>query len=167
MAIRMDERIFDTDYIVREAIDDILGKVETREKLIESARDLAEKRKEENHASVVKNFETLMVDFLRFYQPLLERIKRYEGTLHDSISELKTHLSSTKSMFQVTKSIEGVTPKAEELDREITQLERTIQNKTTTGDRIKKLFEKTKPYQSEASSSTETDAEKAIHHRRK
>ncbi len=162
----MDERIFDPDYIVREAIDDILGKVETREKLIESARDLAEKRKEEGHISVVKNFETLMVDFLRFYQPLLERIKRYEGTLHESISELKSHLAGTKSMFQVTKGIEGVNPKSEELNREITQIERTIQSKATTVDRIKKLFEKTKPYQSEASSQA-NDEERATHHRRK
>jgi uncharacterized coiled-coil DUF342 family protein len=162
----MDERIFDQDYIVREAIDDILSKVETREKLINSARDLAEKRKEENHVSVIKNFETLMVDFLHFYQPLLERIKRYEGTLHESISEQKSHLASTKSMLQVTKGIEGVTPKAEELDREITQLERTIQNKTTTIDRIKKLFEKTKPYQSEASAA-EAYEDRTVRHKRK
>jgi uncharacterized coiled-coil DUF342 family protein len=162
----LDGRIFDPDYIVREAIDDILGKVETREKLITSARDLAEKRKEESQVSVVRNFETLMVDFLRFYQPLLDRIRRYEGTLHDSISETKTHLSSTKSMLQVTKNIEGTTPKSEELDREVTHLERSIQGKTTTVDRIKKLFEKIKPYESEASNPS-TDEDRTAHHRHK
>lgn len=161
----MDGRIFDQDYIVREAVDDVLSKVETREKLIESARDMADKRKEENHAVVIKNFEGLMVDFLHFYQPLFEKIRRHEGTLQDSITELKAHLSSTKSMLQVTKTIEGDTPKAEELDREITGLERNIQNKSTTIERIKKLFEKTKRYQSESSNS-ETDEEKTLHRRR-
>lgn len=162
----MDGRIFDQDYIVREAVDDVLNKVETREKLIESARDMAEKRKEDNHVTVIKNFEALMVDFLHFYQPLLEKIKRHEGTLQESISDLKSHLSSTKSMLQVTKTIEGDTPKAEELDREISGLERSIQNKTTTADRIKKLFEKTKRYQSEGSAS-QTEEDKTLSHRRR
>jgi chromosome segregation ATPase len=162
----LDEHVFDPDYIVREAIDDILSKVETREKLIDSARELAEKRKDESHVSVVKNFETLMVDFLHFYQPLIERIKRYEGTLHDSLTDLKSHLASTKSMLQVTKGIEGVTAKSEDLDREITHIEKTIQSKTTTIDRIKKLFEKTKPYQSEASASEANLDKTTAHHRR-
>jgi predicted RNase H-like nuclease (RuvC/YqgF family) len=161
----MDGRIFDQDYIVREAVDDVLSKVETREKLIESARDMADKRKEENHSIVIKNFEGLMVDFLHFYQPLFEKIKRYEGTLQDSIGELKAHLSSTKSMLQVTKTIEGDTPKAEELDREITGLERSIQNKATTIERIKKLFEKTKRYQADASTA-ESEEDKTAHRRR-
>jgi predicted RNase H-like nuclease (RuvC/YqgF family) len=161
----MDGRIFDQDYIVREAVDDVLSKVETREKLIESARDMADKKKEENHSLVIKNFEGLMVDFLHFYQPLFEKIKRYEGTLQDSISELKAHLSSTKSMLQVTKTIEGDTPKVEELDREITGLERSIQNKATTIERIKKLFEKTKRYQTDASNS-ESEDDKTAHRRR-
>ena len=163
---RLDEHIFDPDYIVREAIDDILSKVETREKLISSAREISEKRKDESHVSVVKSFETLMVDFLHFYQPLIERIKRYEGTLHESINDLKTHLASTKSMLQVTKGIEGVTSKSEDLDREINHLEKTIQSKSTTIDRIKKLFEKTKPYQAEASASETGSERTAPHHRR-
>ncbi len=162
----MDGRsIFDQDYIVREAVDDVLSKVETREKLIDSARDMADKRKEENHAAVIKNFEGLMVDFLHFYQPLFEKIRRYEGTLQDSITELKAHLSSTKSMLQVTKTIEGDTPKAEELDREISGLERSIQTKSTTVDRIKKLFEKTKRYQADTSNS-ESDEDKISHRHR-
>ena len=161
----MDGRIFDTDYIVREAVDDVLNKVETREKLIESARDMADKRKEENHASVVRHFEGLMVDFLHFYQPLFEKIKRHESTLAESVSELKAQLSSTKSMLQVTKTIEGDTPKAEELDREISGLEKSIQTKSSTIDKIKKLFEKTKRYQSESSAS-EDDQDKASHRHR-
>ena len=161
----MDGRIFDQDYIVREAVDDVLGKVETREKLIASARDMADKRKEENQAVVIKNFEALMVDFLHFYQPLFEKIRRYEGTLQDSITDLKAHLSSTKSMLQVTKTIEGDTPKAEELDREISGLERSIQNKITTIERIKKLFEKTKRYQTETSNN-ESDEDKISHRHR-
>lgn len=156
----MDGRIFDTDYIVREAVDDVLNKVETREKLIDSARDMADKRKEENHASVVRHFEGLMVDFLHFYQPLFEKIKRHEGSLQESVSDLRAQLSSTKSMLQVTKTIEGDTPKAEELDREISGLEKSIQTKSSTIDKIKKLFEKTKRYQSEASAS-EADEDKA------
>ncbi len=162
--------MFDQDYIVREATDDLLSKVETREKLILNAKDLAEKRKEESHASVIRNFENLMADFLHFYQPMLERIKRHEGTLHESVSELKTRLSSTKSMLQVTKSIEGATGKSDELEREISHLEKSIQTKDTTIDRIKKLFEKTKPYLSESSiseSSPSSDTERTLRHRRR
>ncbi len=162
----MDGRIFDQDYIVREAVDDVLGKVETREKLIDSARDMAEKRREENHATVVKHFEALMEDFLHFYQPLLEKIKRHEGTLQESVTELKAQLSSTKSMLQVTKTIEGDTPKAEELDREINGLEKNIASKSTTIDKIKKLFEKTKRYQSDGSSPSNDEEEKTLHRRR-
>lgn len=161
----MDGRIFDADYIVREAVDDVLNKVETREKLIGSARDMADKRKEENNASVVRHFEGLMVDFIHFYQPLFEKIKRHESTLQESVSELRAQLSSTKSMLQVTKTIEGDTPKAEELDREISGLEKSIQAKSTTIDKIKKLFEKTKRYQSETLAS-EDDQEKTSHRRR-
>ena len=160
----MDGRIFDTDYIVREAVDDVLNKVETREKLIDSARDMADKRKEESNVSVIRHFEGLMVDFIHFYQPLFEKIKRHESTLQESVSELKAQLSSTKSMLQVTKTIEGDTPKAEELDREISGLEKSIQTKSSTIDKIKKLFEKTKRYQSEASAS-EVDQEKTHRHR--
>jgi len=162
----LDGRIFDTDYIVREAVDDVLNKVETREKLIESARDMADKRKEENQGSVVRHFEGLMVDFVHFYQPLFEKIKRHEGTLQESVSELKAQLSSTKSMLQVTKTIEGDTPKAEELDREINGLEKSIQTKSSTIDKIKKLFEKTKRYQSETASASEDDEEKTARRRR-
>ena len=67
-------------------------------------------------------------------------------------------------MLQVTKTIEGDTTKAEELDREITGLERTLQSKTTTVDRIKKLFEKTKRYQGEGSAS-ESETERSLSHR--
>lgn len=161
----MDGRIFDTDYIVREAVDDVLNKVETREKLIESARDMAEKKKEENHATVVKHFEGLMVDFIHFYQPLFEKIKRHEGTLQESVSDLKSQLSSTKSMLQVTKTIEGDTPKAEELDREINGLEKNIASKSSTLEKIKKLFEKTKRYQSERASSENEEEEPTRRHR--
>jgi uncharacterized coiled-coil DUF342 family protein len=162
----MEGRIFDQDYIVREAVDDILNKVETREKLIDSARDMSEKRKEENHASVVRHFEGLMVDFIHFYQPLFEKIKRHEGTLQETLSDLKAELSSTKSMLQVTKTIEGDTPKADELDREITGLEKSISSKTTTVEKIKKLFEKTKRYQSEGASVKSEDEESPLHRRR-
>jgi uncharacterized coiled-coil DUF342 family protein len=161
----LDGRIFDTDYIVREAVDDVLNKVETREKLIESARDMADKRKEENHSSVVRHFEGLMVDFIHFYQPLFEKIKRHESTLQESVSELKAQLSSTKSMLQVTKTIEGDTPKAEELDHEISGLEKSIQTKSSTIDKIKKLFEKTKRYQSETSASEPDEDKTSRRHR--
>ena len=163
----MDGRIFDQDYIVREAVDDVLNKVETREKLIDSARDIGEKRREDNHVTVVKHFEALMVDFLHFYQPLLEKIKRHEGTLQESLSDLKAQLSSTKSMLQVTKTIEGDTPKAEELDREISGLEKNIATKSTTVEKIKKLFEKTKRYQSDTSTSSAGSEEEEKTHRRR
>src|SRR5215470_10648658 len=100
----------------------MLSKVETREKLIVSAKELSEKRKDESHISVVKNFESLMVDFLHFYQPLLERIKRYEPNLPAAPTDLKTHRASTKRLLQVTKGIEGVTAKSGDLNREITHL---------------------------------------------
>jgi len=161
----LDGRIFDTDYIVREAVDDVLNKVETREKLIESARDMADKRKEDNTTSVVRHFEGLMVDFIHFYQPLFEKIKHHESTLQESVSDLKSQLSSTKSMLQVTKTIEGDTPKAEELDREINGLERNIQTKSSTIDKIKKLFEKTKRYQSETSAAEDEEDKTSRRHR--
>lgn len=166
---KLDGHVFDQDYIVREATDDLLSKVETREKLINNARDLAEKRKEDGHVSVIKNFELLMADFLHFYQPLLDRINKHETTIRQSVTELKSRLAGTKNMLQVTKSIEGASSKSEDLEREISHLEKSIESKNTTIDRIKKLFDKTKPYSNiESSSANESsDNEKPAHHRKR
>ncbi len=149
----MDDRILDQHYIFHEAIDDLTNKVATREKLIESARQFAGKRKEEGSNVVVKNFENLMVDFVRFYQPILQKIRGYREDLQEGISELKNLLGSVKGILEVTKGIEGVSPKVKELETESDELEKSIKERSVTIDKIKGLFDRVRKFEGEASSS--------------
>ena len=142
----MEDRIFDQNYVVREALDDLLGKVATREKMIESARQLAERKKEEKTSVVLKNFEHLMVDFVSFYQPILEKIQTFKTNLQNAMSDSKSLLSSVKGVLEVTKSIEGMSPKVKELETDQDELDRTIKDKVATLEKVKTLFDKVHPY---------------------
>ena len=155
----MEDRIFDQNYVVREALDDLLGKVATREKMIESARQLAERKKEEKTSVVLKNFEHLMVDFVSFYQPILEKIQTFKTNLQNAMSDSKSLLSSVKGVLEVTKSIEGMSPKVKELETDQDELDRTIKDKVATLEKVKTLFDKVHPYTGGNGSSAREDAE--------
>src|SRR5437867_13246463 len=114
--------------------------------MIESARQLAERKKEEKTSVVLKNFEHLMVDFVSFYQPILEKIQTFKTNLQNAMSDSKSLLSSVKGVLEVTKSIEGMSPKVKELETDQDELDRTIKDKVATLEKVKTLFDKVHPY---------------------
>src|SRR3989442_405275 len=84
----MRETIFDESYNVREALDDVIERVALREKLLGTAKQFAEKKREDKFTLAIKQFENLMVDFLRLYQPILDRLRSYrEGMQKDLFPE--------------------------------------------------------------------------------
>src|SRR6266568_4337042 len=80
----MRETVFDESYNVREVLDDVIERVALREKLLGTAKQFAEKKREEKFTLAIRQFEGLMVDFLRLYQPILERLRSYREGDHRS-----------------------------------------------------------------------------------
>ena len=67
----MSEKLFDESYNVREVLDDLGERIALREKLIQTARQFEEKKREEKFALAARQFENLMADFLRLYHRFL------------------------------------------------------------------------------------------------
>src|SRR6266849_952452 len=86
----MREAMFDESYNVREVLDDVLERVAVREKLIQTAKQFSEKKREERFTLATRQFEILMADFLRLYQPILERLRSYRDGIQKEIISLKT-----------------------------------------------------------------------------
>ncbi len=82
----MRETMFDESYNIREVLDDVIERVTLREKLIQTAKGFAEKKKEERYTLAIRQFENLMTDFLRLYQPILERLRSYREALQKELS---------------------------------------------------------------------------------
>jgi hypothetical protein len=61
----MRETIFDESYNVREVLDDVIERVALREKLLGTAKQFAEKKREDKFTFAIKQFENLMVDYSR------------------------------------------------------------------------------------------------------
>jgi len=80
----MRETMFDESYNIREVLDDVIERVTLREKLIQTAKGFAEKKKEERYTLAIRQFENLMTDFLRLYQPILDRLRSYREAHSDS-----------------------------------------------------------------------------------
>src|SRR5207247_7686218 len=75
----MRETMFDESYNIREVLDDVIERVTLREKLIQTAKGFDEKKKEERYTLAIRQFENLMTDFLRLYQPILDRLQLSRG----------------------------------------------------------------------------------------
>jgi len=82
----MRETMFDESYNIREVLDDVIERVTLREKLIQTAKGFAEKKKEERYTLAIRQFENLMTDFLRLYQPILDRLRSYRDGLQKELS---------------------------------------------------------------------------------
>src|SRR6266550_5230017 len=107
----MRETMFDDSYNIREVLDDVIERVTLREKLIQTAKGFAEKKKEERYTLAIKQFENLMVDFLRLYQPILDRLRSYREGMQKEIATLRSSLATINGMLEVSKGIEGLAPR--------------------------------------------------------
>src|SRR6266852_802142 len=130
----MRETMFDDSYNIREVLDDVIERVTLREKLIQTAKGFAEKKKEERYTLAIRQFENLMTDFLRLYQPILDRLRGYRDGLQKELSGLKSSLATVNGMLEVSKGIEGLAARLQRLESDGQELDETIKEKSKIDD---------------------------------
>jgi uncharacterized coiled-coil DUF342 family protein len=138
--VPMRETMFDDSYNIREVLDDVIERVTLREKLITTAKGFAEKKREERYTLAIKQFEGLMGDFLRLYQPILDRLRTYRDGLQKELQGLKSNLATINGMLEVSKGIEGLQAKVQRLDSDGQELDETIKEKSKIAEKIDDLF---------------------------
>lgn len=144
----MSETAFDESYNIREALDDVIERVTLREKLIQTAKQFSEKKREERFTLAIRQFENLMVDFLRLHQPVLDRLRNYREALQKEIQTLKYSQATVNGMLEVSRGIEGLASRSQQLEADGQQLEGKLKEKTKTADKIDDLFARVRPHQS-------------------
>lgn len=140
--------MFDDSYNIREVLDDVIERVSLREKLIQTAKQFNEKKRDERFTLALRQFETLMQDFLRLYQPILDRIRSHKDFLQKDLQGLRTNLATISGMLEVSRGIEGLADKVQQLETDGQDLENTISEKTKTLGKIEDLLGRIQPYSS-------------------
>ena len=143
----MRETSFDESYNVREVLDDVIERVSLREKLLGTAKQFAEKKREEKFTLAIRQFENLMVDFLRLYQPILDRLRIYREAMQKEITGLRSSLATINGMLEVSKGIEGLAPRVQQLEANGQELDSTINDKMKMANKIDDLFNRVRPFQ--------------------
>lgn len=146
--VKMRERAFDESYNIREVLDDVLERLTVREKLIQTAKQFAEKKKEERFLLAIKQFENLMADFLRLYQPILDRVRSYRESLQREIQGLRSGLTTVNGMLEVTRGIETLAAKVQQLESDGQELDANIKEKTRILEKIDDLLNRVRPFTS-------------------
>ncbi len=141
------ETVFDESYNVREVLDDVIERVALREKLLGTAKQFAEKKREEKFTLAIRQFESLMVDFLRLYQPILERLRTYRESMQKEIAGLRSSLATVNGMLEVSKGIEGLAPRVQQLETDGQDLDSRINEKMKMANKIDDLFTRVRPFQ--------------------
>lgn len=142
----MTQLTFDENLAIREVLDDIIGMVDRREKLISSVEEQAEKTKDERISQHVKKLETLMSDFLTLFEPILEKVRTYGESLKESISESEGFLKSLVGIIDAGKAIDGTSATVQELEKDAEGVEAEFRQSSETLDKIQDLFKRTKTY---------------------
>ena len=143
----MRETVFDESYNVREVLDDVIERVSLREKLLGTAKQFAEKKREERFNLAIRQFESLMVDFLRLYQPILGRLRSYREAMQKEITSLRSSLATVNGMLEVSKGIEGLAPRVQQLEADGQELDARINEKMKMANKIDDLFNRVRPFQ--------------------
>lgn len=142
----MRETMFDESYNIREVLDDVIERVALREKLIGTAKQFSEKKREERYTLAIRQFEGLMSDFLRLYQPILDRLSTFRQGLQKELTGLKSNLATINGMLEVSKGIEGLGAKVQRLEADGQDLDETIKEKNRLAEKIDDLFNRLKAY---------------------
>ncbi len=150
----MRERMFDESYNIREVLDDVIDRVALREKLITTAKQFSEKKREEKFSLAVKQFENLMGDFLKLYQPILDRIRSYREFLQKELSGLRSTLATVNGMLEVSRGIEGLASRVQRLEADSEDLDGSIKEKAKTAEKIDEFLNRVRPYVSGVPGST-------------
>ncbi len=149
---------FDENLAIREVLDDIIGMVARREKLISSADQLAEETRDERIAQHVKKLEELMSQFLALFEPILDKIQAYGESLKESISDSQAFLRSLAGIIEAGKAIEGASATLQELEKDADGVQGDMRQSTETLHKIHDLFKRTKGYRLSSSGSRPEDA---------
>ncbi len=153
----MIEKMFDESYNVRDVLDKLVEGVELREKLIQTAKQFADKKREERFVLAVRQFESVMADFLKLWQPVLDKIKAYREHVQTEISSLMGSFMTVNGMLEVSRGVEFISGSLQELEAESQELDHTIKDKSKTVEKIDDLFKRIKPYLSGPASSSSRD----------
>ena len=137
---------FDENLAIREVLDDIVGMVARREKLIDSADKQARESKDERIAQHVKKLKELMSDFLTLFSPILEKVRSYGDELKESISESEAYLKSLAGIIAAGKAIDGSSATIRELEKDSDRVQGELEQSTDILDKIQDLFAATKEY---------------------
>lgn len=135
---------FDESYNMREAIEFLNDKLGVREKLIQSARQFSEKNGAQKFGVTVKRFEDLYNDFLRLYQPVLDKIAGHKEAIQKDIMSQRDSLTGVLGMIQVARGVEVLADRVRELETEAKGIETAISEKTKTLDKIDDLLGRTR-----------------------
>src|SRR5438046_4249353 len=117
-----------------------------------------EKKKEDSKTLAIKQLENLMGDFLRLYQPILDRLGSYRQGLQKELSSLKSSLATVTGMLEVSKGIEGLQAKVQRLEADVQDLDETIKEKSKTADKIDDLFNRIRIHNHGVAGSSGRDA---------
>ncbi len=140
--------MFDETYNIREVLDDVIERVAFREKLIQTAKQFADKKKDERFTLATRQFENLMADFLKLYQPILDRIRSHREYLLKELSGFRMALNTSNGMLDVSRGIEGAEKKVQRLEADVAELEGIIREKSKVAEKIDDFLNRVKPYQS-------------------
>ena len=142
----MNELKFDENLAIREVLDDIVGMVERREKLIRSASQQAEKSRDERMAQHVQKLEGLMSDFLALFDPILTKVKRYGEGLRESVSDSEKYLKSLVGIIDAGKAVEGTSATLQELEKDADVVQEELKLTSEALSKVEDLFKRTKLY---------------------
>jgi hypothetical protein len=148
--IDLPDMTFDESYNMREAVDFLTEKIGVREKLIQSARQFSEKNGSQKFGITVKRFEDLYSDFLKLYQPLLDKIAGHKEAIQRDIDSQKDVLTGVLGMIQVARGVEVLADRVRELEAEAKGIEGSISEKEKTLARIDELLSRAKRQTSES-----------------
>jgi hypothetical protein len=146
----MNQLTFDENLAIREVLDDIIGMVDRREKLIRSASEEAERARDDRMAQHVSQLEALMADFLTLFEPIMVKIRKYGEGLRDSITDSENYLRSLVGIIEAGKSVEGTSATLQELERDADGVQEDLELSSELVDKIEDLFRKTRPYSHQA-----------------
>ena len=142
----MNQLRFDENLAIREVLDDIVGMVDRRERLIQSAGQMAEETRDERMAGEVKQLEVLMSDFLTLFEPVLVKVRAYAERLKQSTSESEAFLRSLVGIIDAGKTVDGTSATIQELEKDADEVQTDLDLANQTLDKIGDLFRKTRPY---------------------
>src|SRR5712692_274618 len=142
----MNQLTFDENLAIREVLDDIIGMVDRREKLIRSAAEEAERSRDDRMAQHVTQLEALMTDFLTLFEPIMVKIRKYGEGLRDSITDSENYLRSHVGIIDAGKSVEGTSATLQELEKDADGVQEELQLSNEALGKVEDLLRRTKAY---------------------